>query len=83
MALRTFARSTVALGRAITAGRTQSILLPPSQRPTADAASDDPPTQALVDGFEEQYPNVTIEPQQTDFGNYITSITRSMVSCTW
>lgn len=41
---------------------------------------DDPPTQALVDGFEEQYPNVTIEPQQTDFGNYITSITRSMSS---
>src|SRR5690625_3565484 len=41
---------------------------------------DDPPTQALVEGFEEEYPNVTIDAQQTDFGNYITSITRSMSS---
>ncbi|WP_138735411.1 hypothetical protein [Modestobacter excelsi] len=29
--------------------RTQSILLPPSQRPTTDAASDDPPTQVAQD----------------------------------
>jgi len=41
---------------------------------------DDPPTPALVEGFEEEYPNVTIDAQQTDFGNYITSITRSMSS---
>ncbi|WP_277050459.1 ABC transporter substrate-binding protein [Ruania albidiflava] len=41
---------------------------------------DDPPTPALVEEFEEEYPNVTIDAQQTDFGNYITSITRSMSS---
>ncbi|NDL56194.1 extracellular solute-binding protein [Phytoactinopolyspora sp. XMNu-373] len=44
------------------------------------AYTDDPPAQALVEGFEDQYPNVTIETAQTDFGNYITSITRSMSS---
>lgn len=46
------------------------------------AYTDDPPTEALVEGFTEQYPNVTIETEQTDFGNYITSITRSMASDT-
>lgn len=44
------------------------------------AYTDDPPTEALVEGFEAEYPNVTIEPEQTDFGNYVTSITRSMSS---
>ena len=44
------------------------------------AYTDDPPTEALVEGFTDEYPNVTIETEQTDFGNYITSITRSMAS---
>jgi len=44
------------------------------------AYTDDPPTEALVEGFIEEHPNVTIETEQTDFGNYITSITRSMSS---
>lgn len=41
---------------------------------------DDPPTEALVAGFMAEYPNVTIQTEQTDFGNYIGSITRSMSS---
>ncbi|GAA4425867.1 hypothetical protein GCM10023169_24000 [Georgenia halophila] len=44
------------------------------------AYTDDPPTEALVDGFTEKYPNVTIETEQTGFSNYISSITRSMSS---
>ena len=44
------------------------------------AYTDDPPTEALAEGFTDEYPNVTIETEQTDFGNYITSITRSMSS---
>lgn len=44
------------------------------------AYTDDPPTEALIEGFEAEHPNVTIESQQTDFGNYVTSITRSMSS---
>jgi raffinose/stachyose/melibiose transport system substrate-binding protein len=42
--------------------------------------TDDPPAEALVEGFEDKFPNVTIQTAQTDFGNYITSITRSMSS---
>lgn len=41
---------------------------------------DDPPTQALVDGFTEQHPNVTIETQQTPFNDYVKSIKLSMSS---
>ena len=44
------------------------------------AFTDDPPTDALIEGFQEKHPNVTIEAEQTDFGNYVTSITRSMSS---
>lgn len=41
---------------------------------------DDPPTEALVEGFMEEHPNITIETEQTDFTNYVSSITRSMSS---
>lgn len=44
------------------------------------AYTDEPPTEALVEGFTEQYPNVTIEPQQTEFTDYVMTITLSMSS---
>lgn len=44
------------------------------------AYTDDPPSEALIDGFTKKYPNVTIEAQQTAFGDYIKSVTRSMAS---
>jgi raffinose/stachyose/melibiose transport system substrate-binding protein len=44
------------------------------------AYTDDPPTQALVDGFTELHPNVTIEVQQTPFSDYVKSIKLAMAS---
>lgn len=44
------------------------------------AYTDDPPTEALVEGFVAEHPNVTIETEQTAFSDYMTSITRSMSS---
>ncbi|MBE2997891.1 extracellular solute-binding protein [Nocardiopsis sp. HNM0947] len=44
------------------------------------AYTDDPPTEALVEGFHEQYPNVTIEPRQTEFTDYVMTIRLSMSS---
>ncbi|WP_017609003.1 ABC transporter substrate-binding protein [Nocardiopsis xinjiangensis] len=44
------------------------------------AYTDDPPTQALVDGFTEQHPNVDIELQQTQFTDYIKTVKLSMSS---
>ena len=40
----------------------------------------DPPTQALIDGFTALYPNVTIDATQIPFADYIKSINRSMAS---
>lgn len=40
----------------------------------------DPPTKALIEGFEKKYPNVTIDATQIPFGDYIKSINRSMAS---
>lgn len=44
------------------------------------AYTDDPPTEALVEGFTEQHPNVTIEPRQTEFTDYVMTIRLSMSS---
>ncbi len=44
------------------------------------AYTDDPPTQALIDGFTELHPNVTIEVQQTPFSDYVKSIKLAMAS---
>lgn len=44
--------------------------------------TDDPPAQALIDGFTELYPNVTIEAQQTPFSDYVKSIKLAMASNT-
>lgn len=44
------------------------------------AYTDDPPTQALVDGFTALHPNVTIETQQTPFSDYVKSVQLSMSS---
>ncbi|MBE2998918.1 extracellular solute-binding protein [Nocardiopsis sp. HNM0947] len=44
------------------------------------AFTDDPPTQALVDGFTEQHPNVEVELQQTQFTDYIKTVKLSMSS---
>lgn len=44
------------------------------------AYTDDPPTQALVDGFTALHPNVTIETQQTPFSDYAKSVQLSMSS---
>ncbi|CAN5583415.1 extracellular solute-binding protein [soil metagenome] len=44
------------------------------------AFTDDPPTQALVDGFMAEHPNVTIELQQTPFSDYVKSIKLVMAS---
>jgi ABC-type glycerol-3-phosphate transport system substrate-binding protein len=46
------------------------------------AYTDDPPTQALIDGFTELHPNVTIEVQQTPFSDYVKSIKLAMASDT-
>ncbi|MGO1850960.1 MAG: ABC transporter substrate-binding protein [Microbacterium sp.] len=40
----------------------------------------DPPTESLVEAFEEKYPNVTVETTLIPFGDYIKSINRSMAS---
>jgi len=40
----------------------------------------DPPVEALVDGFEEKYPNITVKTTMVPFGDYIKSIKRSMSS---
>jgi len=42
----------------------------------------DPPTKALIEGFQDKYPNVTIDATQIPFGDYIKSINRSMASST-
>lgn len=42
----------------------------------------DPPTTALIEGFEKKYPNVTVDATQIPFGDYIKSINRSMASST-
>ncbi|NED96227.1 extracellular solute-binding protein [Phytoactinopolyspora alkaliphila] len=44
------------------------------------AYTDDPPTQALVDGFTEVHPQVTIETQQTPFSDYVKTIKLAMSS---
>lgn len=44
--------------------------------------TDDPPAQALIDGFTELYPNVTIDAQQTPFSDYVRSIQLAMASNT-
>jgi ABC-type glycerol-3-phosphate transport system substrate-binding protein len=44
------------------------------------AYADDPPTKALIEGFEKRYPQVTIEPQFTHFNDYVKSIKLSMAS---
>jgi raffinose/stachyose/melibiose transport system substrate-binding protein len=44
------------------------------------AYTDDPPTEALIDAFEAQHPNITIEGQQTPFSDYVKSIKLSMAS---
>lgn len=41
---------------------------------------DDPPTEMLVKSFEEKHSDVSIDTEKTAFGDYITSITRSMSS---
>lgn len=55
----------------------------PSERVTLTLAyADDPPTRALIAGFEKKYPQVTIEPQFTHFNDYVKSIKLSMQSST-
>lgn len=44
------------------------------------AYTDDPPTKALIAGFTDLYPNVTIEGQFTPFSDYVKSIKLSMSS---
>lgn len=44
------------------------------------AYADDPPTKALIEGFTQRHPNVTIKPQQTPFNDYIKSIKLAMSS---
>ncbi|MFE9245027.1 ABC transporter substrate-binding protein [Nocardiopsis sp. NPDC006938] len=44
------------------------------------AFADDPPTHELVQGFTSRYPNVTVELQQTQFTDYVKTISLSMTS---
>lgn len=44
------------------------------------AYTNDPPTEALVDGFTDQHPNVTIDTELTPFNDYIKSIKLAMSS---
>ncbi|WP_206337770.1 extracellular solute-binding protein [Streptomyces sp. WAC 06738] len=44
------------------------------------AFTDDPPTEALIDGFEEKHSNITIKTQQTPFNDYVKSIKLGMSS---
>ncbi|MBR8743233.1 ABC transporter substrate-binding protein [Nocardiopsis sp. MG754419] len=44
------------------------------------AYTDDPPSTELVEGFTEQYPNVTVELQQTPFTDYVKTVTLAMSS---
>ena len=44
------------------------------------AYTDDPPTQALIDAFQAEHPNITITGQQTPFSDYVKSIKLSMAS---
>jgi ABC-type glycerol-3-phosphate transport system substrate-binding protein len=44
------------------------------------AYTDDPPTEALIAGFTDLHPNVTIKGQQTPFSDYVKSIKLSMSS---
>ncbi|WP_431867797.1 ABC transporter substrate-binding protein [Nocardiopsis eucommiae] len=44
------------------------------------AFADDPPTHELVEGFTAMYPNVSIELQQTQFTDYVKTISLSMTS---
>jgi ABC-type glycerol-3-phosphate transport system substrate-binding protein len=44
------------------------------------AYTTDPPTEALVDGFTEEHPNVTIDTELTSFNDYIKSIKLAMSS---
>ena len=46
------------------------------------AYTDDPPTQALIDAFHQQHPNITIKGQQTPFSDYVKSIKLSMAAAT-
>lgn len=46
------------------------------------AYTDDPPTQALIDAFQKQHPNITIKGQQTPFSDYVKSIKLSMAAAT-
>lgn len=46
------------------------------------AYADDPPTKALIEGFQKRYPQVTIEPQFTHFNDYVKSIKLAMASGT-
>lgn len=46
------------------------------------AYTDDPPAQALIDGFTAKYPNVTIDAQQTPFADYVKAIKLAMASST-
>lgn len=41
---------------------------------------DEPPTEALIEGFEEEHPNISIDTTQIPFTDYIKSIQRSMDS---
>src|SRR5699024_1929623 len=40
----------------------------------------DPPVEALVDGFEKKHPNITVKTTMVPFGDYIKSIKRAMSS---
>lgn len=44
------------------------------------AFTNDPPTEALVDGFEKKHPNITIKTQLTPFNDYVKSIKLGMSS---
>jgi raffinose/stachyose/melibiose transport system substrate-binding protein len=46
------------------------------------AYTDDPPTTALIEGFEKLHPNITIDAQQTPFSDYVKSIKLVMASDT-
>ncbi|WP_083939565.1 ABC transporter substrate-binding protein [Nocardiopsis chromatogenes] len=44
------------------------------------AYTDDPPTEALVDGFTRRHPNVAVELERTQFSDYVKTVKLSMSS---
>lgn len=69
-------------GTTASSGETQEISTEITKDPVTItlAYASDPPASALVEGFEEKFPNVTVNMVQTPFADYQTSLKLAMAS---